>query len=78
MTNDEIKKALDCCSRPDVSINNCKDCPYSNKGIFTCTYGQMCKDALKLIEEQEQEISILRRELQDFLDDILRRCKVEN
>ena len=60
MTKDEIKKALECCSNP--SINSCKDCPYNNKGEFSCCDGEMCKDALNLITEQEKKIERLKDE----------------
>ena len=60
MTKDEIKKALECCSNP--SINFCKDCPYNNNGEFSCCDGEMCKDALNLITEQEKEIEKLKAE----------------
>ena len=72
MTKDEIKKALECCS--NKSASSCKDCPY-NDAEFSCAHDEMCKDTLNLITEQENEISILRQELQDFLSDILRRNK---
>ena len=64
MTKDEIKKALECCSNP--SINFCKDCPYNNKGEFSCCDGEMCKDALNLITEQEQEIDRLKAENEEL------------
>lgn len=60
MTNEEIKKALECCSNP--SINSCKDCPYNNNGEFSCCDGEMYKDALNLITEQEKEIERLKDE----------------
>lgn len=60
MNKDEIKKALECCSNP--SINSCKDCPYANNGKFSCCDGEMCKDALNLIIEQEKKIERLKDE----------------
>lgn len=60
MTKDEIKKGLECCSNP--SINSCKDCPYNNNGEFSCCDGEMCKDALNLITEQEKKIERLKDE----------------
>lgn len=60
MTKDEIKKALECCSNP--SINFCKNCPYNNNGEFSCCDGEMCKDALTLITEQEKKIEQLTEE----------------
>ena len=64
MTKDEIKKALECCS--NTSINPCKDCPYNNNGKFSCCDGEMCKDALNLITEQEQEIDRLKAENEEL------------
>ena len=58
MNTEDIKKALECCSNP--SLNFCKDCPYNNKGEFSCCDGEMCKDALNLITEQEEEIEQLK------------------
>lgn len=58
MTKDEIKKALRRCS--GNSINDCKDCPYANNSEFSCANGEMYKDALNLITEQEKEIERLK------------------
>ena len=60
MSKDEIKKALECCSNPN--IGSCKDCPYNYNDEFHCAYGEMCKDALNLINEQETEIEQLKAE----------------
>ena len=80
MTKNEIKKALECCSNP--SINFCKDCPYNNNGEFSCCDGEMCKDALTLITEQEQEIERLRTtlgqcntELNSALESLKSQCR---
>ena len=54
MTNDEIKKALECCSNQGISY--CKDCPYANYGEFDCCNGKMYKDVLTLITEQEKSL----------------------
>ena len=64
MNSEDIKKALECCSNP--SINFCKDCPYNNKGEFSCCDGEMCKDSLNLITEQEQEIDRLKAENEEL------------
>ena len=64
MNKDDIKKALECCANP--SINSCKDCPYNNNGEFSCCDGEMCKDALNLITEQEQEIDRLKAENEEL------------
>lgn len=62
MNKDEIKKALECCS--NQSINSCKDCLYANNGKFSCRDGEMFKDTLDLITEQEQEIERLKAEIE--------------
>lgn len=64
MTKDEIKKALECCS--NSSINSCKNCPYNNNGEFSCCDGEMYKDSLNLITEQEQEIEKLKAENEEL------------
>lgn len=64
MTKDDIKKALECCSNP--SINSCKNCPYNNNGEFSCCDGEMYKDALNLITEQEKEIDALKAENEEL------------
>lgn len=64
MTKDDVKKALECCSNP--SINSCKNCPYNNNGEFSCCNGEMCKDALNLIAEQEKEIDALKVENEEL------------
>ena len=74
MNSEDIKKALECCSNP--SINSCKDCPYNNKGEFSCCDGEMCKAALNLITEQEKEINQLKTEC-TLLDDELRNARQE-
>ena len=62
MNKDEIKKALECCSNP--GINSCKDCPYANNGKFSCRDGEMFKDTLDLVTEQENEIDRLKIQLE--------------
>ena len=64
MTKDDIKKALECCSNSRVSY--CNNCPYNNNGEFSCCDGEMCKDALNLITEQEQEIDRLKAENEEL------------
>ena len=60
MNKYEIKKALECCSNP--SINSCKDCPYANNGKFSCRDGEMFKDTLDLIIQQENEIEYRKKQ----------------
>ena len=64
MTKDEIKKALECCSNSRLS--SCNNCPYNNSGKFSCCDGEMYKDALNLITEQEQEIERLKAENEEL------------
>ena len=74
MTNKKIKKALECCSNP--SISHCKDCPYNKNGYFVCCNGEMYKDTLNLITEQEKEINQLKTEC-TLLDDELHNARQE-
>lgn len=60
MNIDDIKKGLECCSNPRLS--SCNNCPYNNNGEFSCRDGEMCKDALNLITEQEKKIEQLTEE----------------
>lgn len=64
MNIDDIKKGLECCSNPRLS--SCNNCPYNNNGEFSCCDGEMCKDALNLITEQEQEIDRLKAENEEL------------
>ena len=59
----EIKKALECCMNPKLTC--CNDCPYNNNGRLSCIESEMLKDALNLINEQENEIKRLRQEVRD-------------
>ena len=60
MNKDDIKKGLECCSNPRLS--SCNNCQYNNNGEFSCRDGEMCKDALNLITEQEKKIEQLTEE----------------
>ena len=80
MTKDDIKKALECCSNQNAG--SCKDCPYNDNDEFHCAYGEMCKDALDLITEQEKEIEMLRTtlgqcntELNSALESLKSQCR---
>lgn len=74
MTKDEIKKGLECCCNRDFKTA-CRNCSY-----ITCPgcNDTLCKDALNLITEQEQEIEKLKAENKQLktecalLDDELR------
>ena len=55
MNIDDIKKGLECCSKP--SIRCCIDCPYnSDKDWLDCNAEKMHQDALNLINELENEL----------------------
>lgn len=58
MTKDEIKKALKCCA----DWNGCNNYPYYYaQGKEDCVEGQILRDALALITEQEEKIEQLTR-----------------
>ena len=61
MNIDDIKKGLECCLKPTVDY--CVDCPYNNDGALECNIDQMHQDALNLINEQENQIKALQREV---------------
>lgn len=67
MTKDEIKKALDCCAKSYGDDVHCTDCPYDTLTPRACyerfCQDVLCKDALKLITEQEKEIERLKAKI---------------
>ena len=58
MNKDEIKKSLKCCYDSGFEID-CSDCPYHNENRCNDT---LCKDALNLITEQENEIEYRKKQ----------------
>ena len=62
MTNEEIKKALEMCA----DWAGCDDCPYIDGKYKTCVEGQLHKDALILITEQEKENERLKAENEEL------------
>lgn len=66
MTKDEIKKALECCAKSYGDDVHCSDCPYDTLTPCACyerfCQDVLCKDALKIITEQENEIAKLKAE----------------
>jgi hypothetical protein len=64
MTKDEIKKALECCAKSYGDDVQCSDCPYNTLTPRACCerfcQDVLCKDALTLITEQENEIERLK------------------
>ena len=70
MSDDEIIKALECCS---VHPMKCKKCPY--KGNERCTNAHR-KDALDLINRQKAEIESLKESLQ-YGNEICENCQAD-
>ena len=79
MTNEEIKKALECCN--STGPHFCDDCPY-------CCVGR-CRDelitsALNIITEQEKEIEKQGQKIEDlnglidYADKEIRKLRAEN
>ena len=62
MNIDDIKKGLECCLKPTVDY--CVDCPYNNNIALECDIDKMHQDALNLINEQENQIKALQREVE--------------
>lgn len=58
-TDDEIIKALELCSKLDLSFEECDKCPY--KGECGTKDGNMPADALALINRQKAEIEKLEK-----------------
>lgn len=64
MRKEDIKKALKCCSD-----DGCYECPYSDLRI--CYIGDLSRDALALVTEQEAEIERLKAENKVLTDDLV-------
>lgn len=62
MNIEDIKKGLECCS--NTNILHCVDCPYDNKDCIDCNSDKMHQDALNLINELENQIAALQREVE--------------
>lgn len=56
MTDNEIIKALECCSEHKTF---CNECSYKNKTVEYCD-GDLCKDAVALIKRQKADIERLQ------------------
>lgn len=64
MTDQEIKKALECCVNWG-STTSCADCPLCNTG---CIHFSKLKETLALINRQQAEIERLNAKLEKWLD----------
>ena len=60
MTDNEIIKALECCT--DESYENCNECPYSTDTL-SCERLKLLEDSLELINRQKAEIERLKKEV---------------
>ena len=60
MTDNEIIKALECCT--DESYENCNECPYSTDTL-SCERLKLLEDSLDLINRQKSEIERLKKEV---------------
>ena len=63
MTDNDIKKALECCSRNGTSNTYCCDCSYED---YEDCGARQSKDALDLINRQQAEIEKLKRDCTDI------------
>ena len=59
MTDNEIIKALECCSQEDM----CQSCPYGAACLDEKYVSVLSKDALDLINRQKAEIERLKEEI---------------
>ena len=60
-TPEEIKKGLETCTRDgNEMLKKCEGCPYGVEGYFTCAITDMMKDALSLITQLEETISLMK------------------
>lgn len=78
MDKAKVKKALECCCDSDFNTA-CRNCPYLTHSRCNDT---LCKDALNLINEQENEIERLRTilgqcntELNSALESLKSQCR---
>ena len=60
MTDNEIIKALECCT--DESYENCNECPYSTDTL-SCERLKLLEDSLDLINSLKAEIERLKKEV---------------
>ena len=60
MTDNEIIKALECCT--DESYENCNECPYSIDTV-SCERMKLLEDSLDFINRQKAEIKRLQKEV---------------
>ena len=61
MTDNEIIKALECCT--DESYENCNECPYSTDTL-SCERLKLLEDSLELINRQKAEIDSAKAEIE--------------
>ena len=68
MTDEQIKKALECCGK-NVLYENCGDCPYEKDfgKDHICTI-KVAKDVLDLINRQQADIEDYRRNVKQLTE----------
>ena len=80
MTSDKIKKALECCAKSYGDDVRCNDCPYDNLTPRACyemfCQDVLCKDALKLITEQEKSIQMAQQN-QEYREQQLKQAQID-
>ena len=69
-TDDDVIKALELCSKLDLSFEECDKCPY--KGECGTKDGNMPADALALINRQKAEIERLETENKSLIENDVR------
>ena len=75
-TPEEIKKGLECCSKPQLS-NPCKDCPYDECGCVEDGKSNVTHDALTYIEQLEEQIMCMKIQMRGDCGCCKHRGKVE-
>ena len=71
MTDNEIIKALECCTKDDD--NKCYECPYDREYYYECKLNVM-KETLNLINRKDAEIERLQTVKKHINNLILRDC----
>lgn len=67
MTDNEIIKALECCTDDSKGITQCAICPYQTKDKDYCV-ADLLEQSLSLINRQKAEIERLSNHIQEGID----------
>ena len=80
MTSDKIKKALECCAKSYGDDVHCSNCPYDTLTPRTCCerfcQDVLCKDALELINEQEESIQMAQQN-QEYREQQVKQAQID-